>query len=91
MTVLTTEQRVVRLHRTIAAPPDRVYEAWLKPGCAGVETGTMSMPVPPDSRRGLRSSSEEPVRSGQPPANALKPSPTDRDDRFLQASGAAQS
>jgi uncharacterized protein YndB with AHSA1/START domain len=31
MTPVTAEQAVVRLHRTIPAPPDRVYRAWLDP------------------------------------------------------------
>jgi uncharacterized protein YndB with AHSA1/START domain len=31
MTVRTTEPAVVRLDRTIPAPPDRVYRAWLDP------------------------------------------------------------
>jgi uncharacterized protein YndB with AHSA1/START domain len=31
MTPRTDPQAVVRLHRTIAAPPDRVYRAWLDP------------------------------------------------------------
>jgi uncharacterized protein YndB with AHSA1/START domain len=50
MTMVTTEQRVVRLHRTIAAPPDRVYEAWLEPELiqrwlapGGVEVGRVEV------------------------------------------------
>jgi uncharacterized protein YndB with AHSA1/START domain len=31
MTPDTGEQAVVRLHRTILAPPDQVYRAWLEP------------------------------------------------------------
>jgi uncharacterized protein YndB with AHSA1/START domain len=31
MNPMTTEQAVVRLQRTIPAPPDRVYRAWLEP------------------------------------------------------------
>jgi uncharacterized protein YndB with AHSA1/START domain len=31
MTPMTTEQAVVRLQRTIPAPPERVYQAWLDP------------------------------------------------------------
>ncbi|MDQ6914179.1 MAG: SRPBCC domain-containing protein [Actinomycetota bacterium] len=31
MTPRSAEQAVVRLHRTIPAPPDRVYRAWLDP------------------------------------------------------------
>jgi uncharacterized protein YndB with AHSA1/START domain len=31
MTPKTHEQAVVRLHRTIPAPPERVYRAWLDP------------------------------------------------------------
>jgi uncharacterized protein YndB with AHSA1/START domain len=31
MTPMTHEQAVVRLHRTIPAPPERVYRAWLEP------------------------------------------------------------
>jgi Uncharacterized conserved protein len=31
MTPKTQEQTVVRLHRTISAPPERVYRAWLEP------------------------------------------------------------
>lgn len=31
MTPMTQEQAVVRLHRTIPAPPERVYRAWLEP------------------------------------------------------------
>src|ERR1700737_377930 len=31
MTPMTHEQAVVRMHRTIPAPPERVYRAWLEP------------------------------------------------------------
>jgi uncharacterized protein YndB with AHSA1/START domain len=31
MTTMTAERAVVRLHRTIPAPPERVYRAWLEP------------------------------------------------------------
>jgi uncharacterized protein YndB with AHSA1/START domain len=31
MTPMSAEQAVVRLHRTIPAPPDPVYRAWLEP------------------------------------------------------------
>jgi uncharacterized protein YndB with AHSA1/START domain len=31
MTPMTTEQALVRLQRTIPAPPERVYRAWLDP------------------------------------------------------------
>jgi uncharacterized protein YndB with AHSA1/START domain len=31
MTPMTQEQAIVRLHRTISAPPERVYRAWLEP------------------------------------------------------------
>jgi uncharacterized protein YndB with AHSA1/START domain/DNA-binding transcriptional ArsR family regulator len=31
MTYMTAEQAAVRLHRTIPAPPERVYRAWLEP------------------------------------------------------------
>jgi uncharacterized protein YndB with AHSA1/START domain len=31
MTPMTEAQAVVRLHRTIPAPPERVYRAWLEP------------------------------------------------------------
>jgi uncharacterized protein YndB with AHSA1/START domain len=34
MTPETAESAVVRLHRTIPAPPDRVYRAWLDPDLA---------------------------------------------------------
>jgi uncharacterized protein YndB with AHSA1/START domain len=31
MTPMTAQHAVVRLHRTIPAPPERVYRAWLEP------------------------------------------------------------
>jgi uncharacterized protein YndB with AHSA1/START domain len=31
MMTMTAERSVVRLHRTIPAPPERVYRAWLEP------------------------------------------------------------
>jgi uncharacterized protein YndB with AHSA1/START domain len=31
MTPMTEQQAIVRLHRTIPAPPSRVYRAWLEP------------------------------------------------------------
>jgi uncharacterized protein YndB with AHSA1/START domain len=46
VTNVSGENTVVRLERTIPAPPDRVYEAWLDPGLLAqwMAPGTLTVP-----------------------------------------------
>jgi uncharacterized protein YndB with AHSA1/START domain len=45
LTTVTSERIVIRLERTIPAPPERVYRAWLDPGLLGrwMSPGTLTV------------------------------------------------